>query len=233
MRNLTEKEKKIVKALIDNYDPANGFHIGDVLKDIYSIKCYKKVEISNAELQCEAIKDPRKVEITYYYRPNIEFRSDFYEAILLINMLQKHGYIVLSLVIENDVIGDTNIMASPCNLKTKEGQSKTETFYNDLGVDLWEMLNSWFVVSNYLVDLVEHNFEDIEQRRFNEQIKFTIFGLLVAIALGIVSMCKDVSISQKNIDDIVKAVQENKTIVPDTVKTHIVNDAAIKMENPK
>ncbi|WP_300701291.1 hypothetical protein [Bacteroides sp.] len=240
MRELTKKEKKIVKALIENYDPANGLSVGDILKKIYSIKSYKKVKISNAELQCNAIKDPRKVEIEYYYRPGIEFRNDFYEAILLINMLQKDGYIVLSLVIENDAIGDTNKIASPCNPITKEGQLRIETFYNDLGVDLWEMLNCWFVVSNFLFDFVDNDYQTLEQRNFKEERRDTNTEIRIAFLVGlfgiissIISMCQDVSISQKNIDDIVKAVQEAKIDVPDTIKTYIVNDTAIKMKSPE
>ena len=95
MRELTDTEKNLVNALIQNVSRNSGRRIGDVLIHVYPIEYIEKNKVDDPFYN-ETIKICHKVE------EGLE--SKLYEAFSLIIMLIEHRYIVAKELIEKEII---------------------------------------------------------------------------------------------------------------------------------
>lgn len=98
--------------------------------------------------------------------------------------------------------------------------------------------SSFLFPSSSLIKLYKNKFRTTEQIKFRKQRRDTWWGIGLAMFLGLVSIClsiwtlhKDTKIEKDQLNSIINAINENKAIVSDTIKTYIINDTAIKMES--
>jgi hypothetical protein len=116
---------------------------------------------------------------------------------------------------------------------------------------LYDFLSMWgykpILVSNYIIDLVEHDFKSPEQRRFERQLEITdtyhkvamgkaqkqvniawgafvvsLTALIISSTLGILEKCSETKINQSQLNQIKQTI-EQKTL-PEVIKTRITND---------
>lgn len=241
MRELTDTEKNLVNALIQNVSRNSGRRIGDVLMQVYPIEYIEKNKVDDPFYK-ETIKICHKVE------ENLE--SKLYEAFSLIIMLIEHRYIVAKELIDKEIIGKKNPLCYSLDNRHEE-----RTYFNYYDIELWKLLNSHFSVTNSLVDFAK-DFKTVEQRRFEEQLKeakeslvtsqkglkisqrsfiVAILTLLGTIGFGIWQKCTQQEIDSKQIDAIISAIKEQKfisidkfpDIIPDTLNIR-VTDASDK-----
>lgn len=164
MRELTEKEKAIVTALVQNYQPDSTLKIGDILMVLYPIKAIGKNESPELEAKKLSPKELPQVWVEYEYDPQKDFSVDFYEAILLICYLIDKNYLIIN---NFSFIGDT---IGEFTIKMECGSCRTEirNFFDVFPYSMWTLLNGTFIVTNALIDYAK-DFKTIEQRRFEEQ----------------------------------------------------------------
>lgn len=141
MRELTDTEKNLVNALIQNVSRNSGRRIGDVLMQVYPIEYIEKNKVDDPFYN-ETIKNCHKVE------EGLE--SKLYEAFSLIIMLIEHRYIVAKELIEKEIIGKKNPLCYSLDNRHEE-----RTYFNYYDIELWKLLNSHFSVTNSLVDFAK------------------------------------------------------------------------------
>lgn len=243
MREFTPKEQELIETLIRKYQPSGVQKVFDILKEMNIVVSCEPIPPFKGKAPCALkssyipqpsyksnlkwIVDDRQVCVKYYGDDEC-FRVTFYEILLLIIFLKKEGYIVLSRVTISGSLGDSDNYMPPAN---------GAVFFNDLGEDLWTILDSYFVVSNALIDLAKHDFKSIEQRRFEEQLNdvnkkhketmcktrwalgLSFAGLVMALILP---YCPEIKLAE--IDEIKKEIQSIKTKIPAVIETRITND---------
>lgn len=241
MREFTDTERKLVKALIYNVSRKSGLRIGEVLLHVYPIEYIEKNKVDDPFYK-ETIKICHKVE------ENLE--SKLYEAFSLIIMLIEHRYIVAKELIDKEIIGKKNPLCYSLDNRYEE-----RTYFNYYDIELWKLLNSHFSVTNSLVDFAK-DFKTVEQRRFEEQLNeakesliisqkglkisqcsffVAILTLLGTIGFGIWQKCTQQEIDSEQINTIISAIKEQKSIsidkfpdiIPDTLNIR-VTDASDK-----
>lgn len=241
MRELTDTEKNLVNALIQNVSRNSGRRIGDVLMQVYPIEYIEKNKVDDPFYN-ETIKICHKVE------EGLE--SKLYEAFSLIIMLIEHRYIVAKELIEKEIIGKKNPLCYSLDNRHEE-----RTYFNYYDIELWKLLNSHFSVTNSLEDFAK-DFKTVEQRRFEEQLNeakeslitsqkglkisqcsfiVAILTLLGTIGFGIWQKCTQQEIDSEQINTIISVIKEQKSIsidkfpdiIPDTLNVR-VTDASDK-----
>lgn len=220
MREFTDTEKDLVKALIQNVSRKSGFRLGEVLLQVYPIEFIEKNKLDDPFYK-ETIKICHKVE------ENLE--SKLYEAFSLIIMLIEHRYIVAKEFINKDIIGKKNPLCYSLDNLHEE-----RTYFNYYDVELWELLNSHYAITNALVDFAK-DFKTPEQRRHNCTIKISIAAIFVSILIGIFSPFISKWISEKSdkesIELVISAIKEQKSIsidkfpdiLPDTLNVKVTD----------
>ena len=237
MREFTDTEQKLVKALINNVSRKSGLRIGEVLLQVYPIEYIEKNKVDDPFYK-ETIKICHKVE------EGLE--SKLYEAFSLIIMLIEHRYIVSKEFIDKEIIGKKNPLCYPLDNRHEE-----RTYFNYYDVELWKLLNSHFSVTNSLVDFAK-DFKTIEQRRFEAQLneakeslitsqkglKISQLSFIVAvltlfgtIGFGIWQKCTQQEIDSEQISTIISAIKEQKSIsidkfpdiIPDTLNVRVAD----------
>lgn len=173
MRRFNDNEIKVMNTLISNNNYASPITIGEILMQIYDISC---IEPNHREddfykntitLICSAKEEPL-----------------IYEAISLIVYLTENRYLITKEFLQNDILGEKWLMVPLCDPRANQNEIRLFNFFN---FDLWHFLNSQYVALNSLIDLKQHNYQSIDERRFNKTIKWTKISILVAIIIGIVS----------------------------------------------
>lgn len=222
MRELTDKEKTLTNTLVKRYQPNSDLVIGDILLDLYNITYIAKHTSSPSD---SFYKDA--IIVGYYYDPNINFDSDFYEALLLIDYLVRNEYLILKPMLYKEEIGVRNTMASIFDPKTGNYGIKSISIFDVFNFKTWPLLNSTFIVTNVLKDYAK-DFKTIEQRRFEKQLKDTkkalkisqrglaisIAALFISITSSFISIWiskQDTNVNPKQINDIEKAIRNSKT----------------------
>lgn len=237
MREFTDTERKLVKALINNVSRKSGLHIGEVLLQVYPIEYIEKNKVDDPFYK-ETIKICHKVE------ENLE--SKLYEAFSLIIMLIEHRYIVAKELIDKEIIGKKNPLCYSLVNRHEE-----RTYFNYYDIELWKLLNSHFSVTNSLVDFAK-DFKTVEQRRFEEQLNeakeslinsqkglkislcsfiVAILTLLGTIGFGIWQKCTQQEIDSEQINTIISTIKEQKSIsinkfpniIPDTLNVKVTD----------
>lgn len=237
MRELTSTEQQLIRVLIQNVSINSGLRIGDVLMQVYPIEFMKKNKLEEPFYK-ETIKICHKAE------EGIEFK--IYEAFSLIIMLIEQRYIVAKEFIEKDIIGEKNTFCY-----SFENRHEERTYFNYYNIDLWKLLNSHYSITNSIVDFAK-DFKTIEQRRFDEQLNdakeslansqkglkisqwsffVTILTLLGTIGFGIWQKYTQQEIDSEQINVIISAIKEQKSIsidkfpdiIPDTFNVKVAN----------
>lgn len=239
MREFTDTEQKLVKALINNVSRKSGLRIGEVLLQVYPIEYIEK-NIIDDPFYKETIKICHKVE------EGLE--SKLYEAFSLIIMLIEHRYIVGKEFIDKKIIGKKNPLCYPLDNRHEE-----RTYFNYYDIELWKLLNSHFSVTNSLVDFAK-DFKTVEQRRFEEELKTaketleetkntlkitqkafigTLLTLLATIGIGIWQKCSQQEIDTEQINSITTAIKEHKTVTIDSIKILPADTFNVNIIQPK
>ena len=209
MRKLTNTEKKLVKALIENVSPDSGRRIGDVLMKVYPIEYIEK----NAQ---EDLFYNQTVQICHKNEAGLD--TKLYEAFSLIIMLIEQRYIVAKDFIKSNIIGEKHPYMYP-----KENHHVIRRYFNYFEIDLWILLNSQYYISNSLLDYVNNDFKTLEERQHDAEMKVALysaqksrcstiiafFSLIVSVVFGIYQAYSSQKIEQKQIDAIETAIKSN------------------------
>lgn len=207
MREFTDSEKNLVKALIQNVSRDSGLRIGDVLRKVYPIEYIEK----------NTVDDPfYKETIKICHKDENEIEAKIYESFSLIILLLEQRYIVAKELIEKGIIGEKNPF---CDIF--ENRHIERTYFNYYNIDLWSLLNSHYAVTNSLIDFSK-DFKTVEQRRFDEQNCTAWLGIIAAFIIGITTPFISQYISKDEeyeiIERIENAIKEHKIVTIDSVK---------------
>lgn len=185
MRDLSTREKKLVKEIIKECVPGSETTIGMVLMPIYKIACIAKHMQDYNELRYLSESEYSSVYFQYYNNNKRNFESEIYEAILLLLLLEKEGYIFFNFSSFNNVetIGEfckSSTILDAANIDTK--------IIYDVFPDhkLWYLLNSNCIVTNSLKDYAK-DFKTEEQRNFKKSVYLT----WIAISIALISCVND------------------------------------------
>lgn len=212
-RGLTTNEKKLINALIDNYNPNGNVRIGDVLLKVYDIVCIESVENKyNIDLYEGAINCEYRCN---YKTSNCnKFTIKIFEAISLIQMLIKKGYIIIhKFKVTSETIGTKSSMANFYNPKTGDGMTQMENIIDMFGIDLWKLVNSNFVITNGLIIFKGHHYKDPNEWNNDRVYILTIIAILVSLLIGIFSILrsyKDVKIEPTQIHEIINVIKNHQ-----------------------
>lgn len=239
MREFTDSEKNLVKALIQNVSRDSGLRIGDVLRKVYPIEYIEK----------NTVDDPfYKETIKICHKDENEIEAKIYEAFSLIILLLEQRYIVAKELIEKGIIGRKNPF---CDIS--ENRHIERTYFNYYNIDLWSLLNSHYSVTNSLIDFAK-DFKTVEQRRFEEELKTaketleetkntlkitqkafigTLLTLLATIGIGIWQKCSQQEIDTEQINSITTAIKEHKTVTIDSIKILPADTFNVNIIQPK
>jgi len=141
MQTFTEIEKKLIKELINAYQPDKTVKIGDILLQFHKIQCFKK-------------NDYPSVIVQYYEYQDIDFENAINESLKLIDLLYKNKDIDLNPIFDSNTIGEEWKMLPPID-KNGNGKIVTTSLPNDFSVDTWTLLSSSYVVENSLSDFTK------------------------------------------------------------------------------
>lgn len=200
MRELTDTEKELVKALIENASPDSGRKLGDVLIKVYPIEYIEKNTKDNSFYN-------KTVKICHKQEDGLE--AKLYESFSLIIMLIEQRYIVAKEFLKNTpIIGEKSSCLSP---KT---HYEIRTYYNFYEIDLWTLLDSQYYITNTLRDFVKNKFRAPEQKRFEKQKCLTWISILTAILIGILSPIISQCLQKKQDKEILKHIEHiDNTII--------------------
>ena len=237
MREFTDKERILTNALIQNISSRTGFRIGDVLLQAYPIEYIEKNKLDEPFY---------KETITICHKAGGKIEAEIYEAFSLIITLIEHHYIVAKEFIAKNIIGKKNYDCNPI-----EDGHEIRTYFNYYNTDLWKLLNSHYSVTNSLIDFAK-DFKTPEQRRFEEELQtaketlnetkktlkvtqkafvVTLITLIATIGIGIWQKYSQQEISSEQINSIITAIHEQKSIsiehfpniIPDTLNVKLTD----------
>lgn len=174
MRRFNDNEIIVMNALISNNNYASPITIGEILMQIYDISCI----------------EPNHIEEDFYKNTVILICNSnqeplIYEAISIIVYLIENRYLIAKHLLRNEILGEKWSMVPISDHRSKQAEIRLFNFFN---FDLWELLDSQYVVSNSLIDLKQHSYQSIEERHFNKTIKWTKISVWVAIIIGLFSL---------------------------------------------
>ena len=174
MRDLTDNEKNVVKALIKKSNVDNNYKIANVLMEIYDIDYFKK-DNRNGELY--------KDTVIACVRDDNSTKVSLYEALsLIVELIENRFLLVQEFYRLDDFIGEKREMYL-------NGDEHAQiTLYNYSDLDLWQLLDSKFIATNALKNFQRNNYCTIEQQRHRDTIRVAKCSIIVAIIIGIVSL---------------------------------------------
>ena len=109
------------------------------------------------------------------------FQAEIYEAILLLLLLKKEGYIFMNyfpFINIEDQKGNRHEMMSLMQDNDHYEERRIFDIFPD--TKLWALLNSYCVVTNSLIDYSK-DFKTEEQRRFRTSIHYTWIAILISL----------------------------------------------------
>lgn len=183
MRELTDKEKKLCKALIEkDRTEQHQLHIGDVLLDLYDFECIEK------DVLGEKYKDyPFNIRISCLSEKRKSIEEDLNEAIALLILLKDKGMLSYIFSKSNECFGDN----TPKSYHLEEPEHSEAAMLNYFSIDVWQLLDSYYYVSNSFVDYVRNGCKTIEQRRHELELqiaKRTLTPTWIAAIFAILSL---------------------------------------------
>lgn len=173
MRRFNDNEIEVMNTLISNNNYASPITIGEILMQVYDISC---IEPNHRD------EDFYKNTITLICSAKEE--PLIYEAISLIVYLTENRYLIAKELLKNEILGEKWSMVPLCDHRANQNEIRLFDFYN---FDLWHFLNSQYVALNSLIDLKQHDYQSIDERRFNKTIKWTKISIIVAVIIGLIS----------------------------------------------
>ena len=186
MRELTDKEKNLCRALIENDEKERHQpRVGDVLSKLYDFECIEKDSLGD---KYQAY--PFKVILSCLSEKREKVVGDLNEAISLLMMFNEKGMITYRDSKSNDCFGDN----TPKMYGLHEPEHSAAAFIDYFDVNTWQLLNSYYYLSNSFKDFCI-DFKTIEQRRHELELKiakrtltptwiaaiFAVLSLLIAI----------------------------------------------------
>lgn len=174
MRRFNDNEIKVMNTLVTNNNYASPVTIGEILMQIYDISCI----------------EPNRVDDDFYKNTvsvicNANQEPLIYEAISLLVYLIENRYLITKELLKKEILGEKWTMVPLSDSRSNQNEIRLFNFYK---LDLWSLLDSQFVVSNSLIDLKQHRYQSIEERRFNKTIKWTKISIFVAVIIGLLSL---------------------------------------------
>lgn len=157
----------------------------------------------------------------------------FSDLLLIINLLQKfenENLIVFSNRLKSNVFP---------NFDNDNGNNISYLNINNHKIEEYikENYYSQIIPTTTLIDIAENDFKTVEQRRFDEQNCSTWIGIVTAIVIGIMSPILSKCISEKGeqekIEQIVNAINKQKTVTIDSVKVFPKDTFNVKVIHPK
>lgn len=173
MRRFNDNEIKVMNTLISNNNYASPITIGDIFMQIYDISCIEPNHVDD---------DFHKNTVTVIC--NAKHEPLIYEAVSLIVYLIENRYLITKELLKNEILGEKWSIVPISDPRANQNEIRLFNFYN---INLWNLLDSQYVVLNSLIDLKQHDYQSIDERRFNKTIKWTQISILVAIVIGIIS----------------------------------------------
>ena len=161
MRELTQKEKNLCKALIDKDRKEQHYlRVGDVLLDLYGFECIEK------DVLGEKYQDyPFNIRISCLSDKRKSIEEDLNEAIALLILFKEKGMLSFIYSKSNECFGDN----TPKSYYLGEPEHSEAAMLNYFSLDAWQLLDSYYYVSNSFIDYVSNGFKTIEQRRHEEE----------------------------------------------------------------
>ena len=181
MRELTKNEKRLVTAIVTKCVPNSTVNIGKILKEIYNIYFMQKYSPSSDEEKYISESDYSSVIFHYTTCKERNFQAEINEAILLLLLLKKEGYIFMnysSFISNKSEIGEKHEMLN--SMQDNFRDEKIQIFDRYSGTNLWELLNSNCIVTNSLRDYAK-DFKTEEQRRFRTSIRYTWIAIVISL----------------------------------------------------
>ena len=179
MRELTDKEKKLCRELIDKDNQEHHqLRVGDVLYGLYGFECIYKERLG------EKYPDsPFKIRLICLSAKRQDIVEELNEAISLLLMLRDKGMISFVDSKSDKCFGDN----TPKMYGLKEDEHSDAAMMDYFDVNTWQLLNSYYYLSNAFKDYCK-DFNSIEQRRYEKTIIVSLLTLLITSASLVVSI---------------------------------------------
>ncbi|MBE9487974.1 MAG: hypothetical protein IMY73_02220 [Bacteroidetes bacterium] len=185
MRSLTQNEKKLVKVILQKYDPSEPINVGELLCSVYDIKEIRVYEPTEYENNNMSREEYHHINFKYYEKSERNFESEIYEAILLLHLLNIKDYLFFQ----------KKVLTEYCDFKIGNNDNdnknfKTTRLYDIFPnkLDLWALLNSRYIVANSLNDYYKKEFKTVEQRRFDKTILLMKVTIVASIIVSFFSL---------------------------------------------
>lgn len=204
MRALTGTEKKICYALQKHHTRTPPVLIGDVLCELFDIECIKKSTLGEYD------NYPYKCTLTVVEERRDEVVKNLNEAIAFIRILEEKGMLYLSSNSIDNPIGQAESMA-----RLISEPKVTISSMRDLVCDnSWDLLNSYYFLTNGFDDYVKYKFKTIETRRHRVMVGIAIASIIVAVLIALSSVwlniCHNhIKLDSKQYEQIIELLQEN------------------------
>ena len=237
MRSITTEEQKVIRKLIEWQSNGQSIRLGEVLLKLYPIE-YIEPSDKEGDFYRNAL------EISYDY--NNTSSSKILEAINIIDLLIKKDYLITKEFYADNIIGEKK---TDCGLPKMYHISSNRryvetTLMNYYDYNLWNLLNSYYYVTNSLIDFA-NDFKTVEQRHFEEQLKeakrstcwsrfaavIDVFAFIASVVFGFCQSCSQQELDSEQINTIISAIKEEKSIsidkfpdiLPDTLNVKVTN----------
>lgn len=200
MRALTNTEKKICYALQKHHTKTPPVLVGNVLCELFDIECIKKSTLGEFD------NYPYKCTVTVVEERRDEVVKNLNEAIALIRLLEEKGMLYLSSNGIDNPIGQAESLA-----RLISEPKVTISSMRDLVCDnSWELLNSYYFLTNGFDDYVGHRFRTIETRRHCRMLIVAIISILIAIGTALwSSFHNNIKLDSKQYKQIIELLHEN------------------------
>jgi hypothetical protein len=154
---------------------------------LYEIDFIQKYTPDETEQDVLQESDYSSVIFQFKFHKGRNFESEIYEAILLLLLLEKEGYIffnLFSLNYEKETIGEKIKIMTPLGGDCYESERIFDVFP---GNRLWGLLNSNCIITNSLKDYAK-DFKTEEQRRFRTSFVLTCIAIIISL-ISCISGC--------------------------------------------
>lgn len=232
MRELTDKEKKLCRELIDKDNQEHHqLRVGDVLYGLYGFECIYKERLG------EKYPDsPFKIRLICLSAKRQDIVEELNEAISLLLMLRDKGMISFVDSKSDKCFGDN----TPKMYGLKEDEHSDAAMMDYFDVNTWQLFNSYYYISNSFKDYCRKNFKTIEQRRFEKTIIVASLTLVLTAGALVVSIrsyrqSKSIIYPCESTKEIIFQNQPNemiKTSTSDTVKITLSSDTIPNTKTP-
>lgn len=215
MRELTDKEKNLCRALIEkDKQEHHQVRLGDVLSELYDFECIEKESLG------EVYKDyPFKIILSCLSEKRDVIVEDLNEAIALLLMLKEKGMISFIDSKSDECFGDN----TPKMYGLKEPEHSAAAMVDYFDTNTWQLLNSYYYISNSFKDYCR-DFKTVEQRRHEKALLVMWATFFVAFLTLIATICScDRTRTYSTIEDNTEPVPKTKT------RSEILEDSIVSL----